>query len=404
MNPILIAVIAILSLGMLGGGGYYAVNTIVDQKVAKLEADLIAKDAALATLASSTNEASEIEDVPPVPTPTSTSAVQLPPKPSVVVTAPKVTTQPVITTPKAQAKTFTTPSGAVIDEAGNVISGPTGPSVPTPVVTVGQSVLSGEDVYAAISPSVVLVQTGSGSGTGFVIENGKYTLTNAHVVETEPGARKYFGSVSLRFANGTQVNAPVLGANFDDDVAIIFNSGYKVRAVQTGSSDPGTLKVGSDVYVLGFPLNSSDSRVITLTKGVASANKQVENGRSYIQTDATTHPGNSGGPLVSNKGLVVGIHTKRGSGTQTSGTGVALSTPIELALSLVPALSQYGQSRYELHPIGSTLTIKRSVVHIQGLNDNLSCSALGFSGTDLAMCEYYRTYYNDYNWNIQENL
>lgn len=395
MNHILIAVIAILSLGMFGGGGYYAVNALVDQKVAKLEADLIAKDAALATLTGSTaSESPKIENIPP--TPTSTSVVQLPTKPSVPVPAPKVSTEPVIASPKPQAKTFTTPSGAVIDEAGNVISGPTGSSVPTPIVTVGQSVLSGEDIYAAISPSVVLVQTSSGYGTGFVIENGKYTLTNAHVV----GMSK---TVTLRFSDGRTTQAPVLGRSEANDVAVVFNNGFNYKSVSFGSSESPSLSAGSDVYALGFPLNLITT--VTLTKGIVSALRQPKPIGDLIQTDAAINPGNSGGPLVNNKGQVIGINTlgEINFNFDQLASGIGFAVPIERAKGLIPSLSQYGQSRYELHPIGSTLTIKRSVVHTQGLNDNLPCSALGFSGADLTMCEYYRAYYNDYKWNVIED-
>lgn len=295
-----------------------------------------------------------------------------------------------------KTSTFTTPSGAVIDEAGNVISEPTrtAPVVTLPTVTAGTRILTGEEIYSLVSPSVVSITSNDGTGTGFIIFGGKYIITAAHVVGSDT-------TVQIKLQNGLSFNAPVLDKNDAADVALIFALKQASRAVTTGSSDSAVLKIGSDVYVLGFPLNS---QVITLTKGVVSANKQIENGKSYVQTDATTHPGNSGGPLVNNKGEVVGIHTRRGEGTVVAGTGIALSIPIETALNLVPALSSYGQNRYEVYPVGSTLTIKRSFVLTITLNDETSCSGLGLVGNDLTLCGLYKDYYKEYKWSIIEDI
>ena len=89
-----------------------------------------------------------------------------------------------------------------------------------------------------------------------------------------------------------------------------------------------------------------------------------------------------------------------GSGAQ----GLNFSIPIQTAIDLIPSLSQYGQSRVELHPIGSTFTIKRSFAWKIGFNSNLSCSQLGFTSNDLTLCELYKNYFNDYQWSFIEDM
>lgn len=261
----------------------------------------------------------------------------------------------------------------------------------SPTVVAGARALSGEEIYSLISPSVVLISTNGGGGSGFVIADGRYTITNQHVVDGHK-------NVTLTFSNGATMNAPVLGEDLNWDIAIIYNGNNRPTPVKTGSSDSSSLKVGSDIYVLGYPtVTSSQSGVIVFTKGVVSANRQNVDGQNYIQADAVTRPGNSGGPVVNSRGEVVGVHS---AGIRNL-TGVAFSIPIETALNLVPRLSQYGQSRYEVYPIGSRFDIRESVLLQMQLNDKiLTCTQLNLKGDDLTACEFYRNYPNDYNWNI----
>lgn len=272
------------------------------------------------------------------------------------------------------------------------------------IQTTMDKTLTSDEIYNLVAPSVVLViSDDGGTGSGFVINDGKYTVTNDHVVRNI-NTGKVNEKITIKLSSGVLFTGIILGSNKDSDLALILNLNQRPSAVKFGLSHPNILKIGSDVYVFGYPLVSSTSGIVTLTKGIVSANKQIEKGKTYIQTDATTHPGNSGGPLVNNKGEVVGVHVKRGEGTETSGTGVALSIPIETLVNLIPSLSQYGQSRYEVYPIGSTQTIKRSVVLRSGFNLNLSCESLEFKNEDLAMCDLYKNYNKDYNWKIIEDL
>ncbi|MBI4132714.1 MAG: trypsin-like peptidase domain-containing protein [Candidatus Sungbacteria bacterium] len=301
---------------------------------------------------------------------------------------------------RSTRKTLTTPSGAVIDELGNVISGPTKstPSITSTNITAGATVLSGEEIYSLVSPSIALIKSSDRYGTGFVVEGGKYTMTNSHVVGSD-------SKVTLIFQNGVQTSGIVLGKNEADDIALIYNNNLSLKAVILGLSDSSNLKTGAEVYALGFPLDYTTT--VTLTKGLVSANRQQTSKGLFIQTDATIHPGNSGGPLVNNKGEVIGINkavvAAQGAVELIGGTGIGFAIPIETAKNLIPVLSQYGQSRYELFPVGGKLTIKRSLAIKIDYNDNLLCSQLGLIGNDLTICDLYKNYHKDYQWSFIED-
>ncbi len=301
-----------------------------------------------------------------------------------------------------KAKTFTTPSGAVLDEAGNIVAGPTQPTpaASSPVATAGSRELTGEEVYSIVAPSVVLVTTTDSYGSGFVMPGGKYTMTNAHVVGDDE-------KVSLRFQNGKTVTGVVLGKDTSRDVAVIYHGNVGVPAVKFGSSSSVSLKTGADVYALGYPLEFKTT--ITLTKGLVSANRQQTVSGIYIQTDAAIHPGNSGGPLVNSRGEVVGINTLgktsvSSSGQDIGGTGIGFAVPIETANSVVPSLTNNGNNRIEKYPPGSTLTIGRRMLVKIEYNEELTCSQLGIVGDEAVICDLYTNHHSEYQWIVSENL
>lgn len=289
-------------------------------------------------------------------------------------------------------KNFTTPSGAVIDESGTVI---VAPKTESPAIQItGQTVLTTKQIAALVSPSVALITTSNGSGSGFVINGGKYILTNAHVIGNDS-----FVQISLPSMTFT---APVLGKNTNVDLAIIYSGNNQPPAVILGSSDANSLSVGDDVYALGFPFSASVGLInLTLTKGVLSS-RQIVDGQTLLQTDASINPGNSGGPLIDNTGEVIGINTSR-LNDAFKAQGIGFAIPIDTVKSYIPILSQYGQSRYEVYPIGKTFTILRSLETQIDINPKLSCSQLGLKDTDLTLCGLYRNYHDDYKWLVQED-
>jgi len=182
--------------------------------------------------------------------------------------------------------------------------------------------------------AVVTIPVGTGHGSGFVVSRVGLALTNAHVVGTGDG------SVRLQLADGRSVTGRVLRVDRETDVALIQLDAGDYPAAPIGSSQ--SLKVGDAVFAIGTPLNERFSR--TVTKGVVSAFR-TDGGRRLIQSDVSVHPGSSGGPLLDDRGRVVGLAL---AGVMAGGRiGVGLNTfvPIEeawKALGATPVVSSIG--------------------------------------------------------------
>jgi 2-alkenal reductase len=175
------------------------------------------------------------------------------------------------------------------------------PAQPRPAVS---SDTSNEMVAAVqkVSPAVVTVLNtsaqGSGSGSGVIISDKGYVITNNHVVD---GAQQ----LAVVFADGTRKDAKLVGTDPLNDVAVISVSG-KVPAV-AAVGDAAALQPGEQVLAIGSPLGNFRN---TVTAGVVSAlNRSVGSMEGLIQTDAAINSGNSGGPLINLAGEVVGINT-----------------------------------------------------------------------------------------------
>ncbi len=199
---------------------------------------------------------------------------------------------------------------------------PTSPPEPTPAPTEPSAAASTEtpasgaihqlkDVQKAIiqieaqgtfiDPEIGLIMNGAGRGSGFIIDPSGIAVTNNHVVT---------GSALLKVWVGGETesrNARVLGVSECSDLAVIdiAGDGYDYLDIYAGQ-----INVGMDIYVAGYPLGDPE---FTLTKGVIS--KAKADGEtswasvdSVIEYDAATNPGNSGGPVITSDGEVIGIH------------------------------------------------------------------------------------------------
>ena len=171
-----------------------------------------------------------------------------------------------------------------------------------------------------------------GLGSGFIISNDGYILTNNHVIE---GADE----VNVRLTNGDEYAATVIGADRASDVALIKIEATDLPAVTVGNSD--NLKVGEWVLAIGSPFNFEYS----VTQGIVSAKGRALGGSDryvpFIQTDVAINPGNSGGPLFNLKGEVVGINSQ--IYTRSGGfMGVSFAIPINIAMNVAGQLKEMG--------------------------------------------------------------
>ena len=174
---------------------------------------------------------------------------------------------------------------------------------------------AGEDFSGIIEDaikSVVTIRTGVGQGTGFIIANEGYIVTNAHVLADESGAL----STPITAITYEQkiISADFIGYNGQLDIALLKISGNYNRLKLADSNE---IQIGEKVIAIGNPLGLQFS----VSEGIVSAtNRQGANGiEAYIQTDAALNPGNSGGPLINKKGQVIGINNFKVSGGESLG-------------------------------------------------------------------------------------
>ena len=207
-------------------------------------------------------------------------------------------------------------------------------SAPAPAapVTSARSATDVSALYERVSPGVVSIETGSGTGSGFVIDEQGHIVTNEHVIE---GA----DTVRVRFDEGAPISARVVGEDPSSDLALLkIDAGdRKLTPLTLGSSK--SLKVGQPAIAIGSPFRLQG----TLTTGVISAiGRSIGSQGNFsidgvVQTDAAINPGNSGGPLLDAAGRVIGVNAQIAS-TSGSNDGVGFAIPVDTVKEVVPAL------------------------------------------------------------------
>lgn len=169
-------------------------------------------------------------------------------------------------------------------------------------------------------------------GSGFIISQDGYILTNAHVVEAAD-------DVTVKLGDKREFKAKVIGSDRRTDVAVIKIDATGLPSVTIG--DPGQLKVGEWVLAIGSPFGFEN----TVTAGIVSAKGRSlpqENYVPFIQTDVAINPGNSGGPLFNMEGKVVGINSQIYS--RTGGfMGLSFAIPIDVAMDIANQLRTAGR-------------------------------------------------------------
>ncbi len=169
-----------------------------------------------------------------------------------------------------------------------------------------------------------------GEGSGFIIHEDGYILTNAHVIENSD-------SVQVALSTGGLFKGKLIGMDKVADLALIkIDSPDPLPVIPLGSSKE--LKPGDWVMAIGSPFGLD----LTVTVGIVSAKGRSLGATPYddfIQTDTPINPGNSGGPLINTQGEVVGINTA----VMQMGQGLGFSLPVDLAKKLVPELKANGK-------------------------------------------------------------
>lgn len=175
-----------------------------------------------------------------------------------------------------------------------------------------------------------------GLGTGFIIHEDGWVVTNNHVVSE--------GRIRVRLSNDRQYDARVVGMDPQTDIALVkFEPEERLTVAPLGDSD--RLDIGDWVIAIGNPFGLSHSVTAGIVSAKGRANVAPEGNvglyEDFIQTDASINPGNSGGPLINMRGEVVGVNTA----INRAGQGLAFSVPINMVKTILPQLKEHGEVR-----------------------------------------------------------
>jgi S1-C subfamily serine protease len=234
---------------------------------------------------------------------------------------------------------------------------PTQASVPDSRAAPSSEPRSVASIYARVSPGVVFVQARGGngqlgfngpgggraaSGSGFVIDNQGYIVTNDHVVEDGNAFTVRFGDEASK-----PITAKLVGKDPSTDVAVLKIDPKAVpgglHPLELGTSKG--LRPGDATIAIGSPFGLSG----TVTTGIVSAlNREIDSPNGFkisgaVQTDAAINPGNSGGPLLDADGRVIGINSQIATNGSDSNSGVGFAVPIDIVKQVVPQLKAHGK-------------------------------------------------------------
>lgn len=219
-----------------------------------------------------------------------------------------------------------------------------------------------------------------GAGSGVIISEDGYILTNEHVIE---GA----STVTVRTKDGTSYTATVIGEDAKLDIALIKIDASDLAAATFG--DSSQIQVGDYAVAIGNPLGKLGG---TVTDGIISAlDRDVTidgETRSLLQTNAAINPGNSGGGLFNSSGELIGVVCAKASSSSSEVEGLGFAIPINDVLDILNDLKQYGyvQGRIDL---GMTLTDVASGsgyqagCYVQSVDSGSSAQTAGFKSGDL---------------------
>ena len=220
-------------------------------------------------------------------------------------------------------------SGLLLERA------PTGDDVTLVVSSPDAKSLSLQEIYKKAIPSVVSVEGSLHTGTGIIISEDGYIVTNYHVVEGNT-------RVEICLQDQTRYNARLVGGDEKSDLAVLKIEANGLTAAEFG--DSSALEVGDLAVAIGNPLGTELQG--TMTDGIISAiNRDVEvDGRymTLLQTNAALNAGNSGGPLLNSAGQVVGINILKMSSRYSSVEGLGFAIPVANAKPIIEKLIQYG--------------------------------------------------------------
>lgn len=235
-------------------------------------------------------------------------------------------------------------------------------------------------------------QYGQGSGSGVIVSDDGYIVTNNHVIEDA-------SEIEVTLNDNSTYSATVVGTDPSTDLAILKIEATELMPISFGNSD--AIQVGEWVLAVGNPFNLTS----TVTAGIVSAkarniniigsrNQNIVPIESFIQTDAAVNPGNSGGALVNASGELIGINTAIASQTG-SYAGYAFAVPSKLVNKVMTDLIDYGMVQrgflgVQIAQVTQALVDEKKLpntsgVYIAGINDESGAKSAGLKEGDVIL-------------------
>ena len=248
------------------------------------------------------------------------------------------------------------------------------------------TIMTPQSVYTAYANAVVAIANEgtttnifgqvtpmASSGSGFILSEDGYILTNYHVISNA-------STITVTTTDGSQYPAEIIGGDKDNDVGLIKIDASDLPTVSIGNSD--RIEVGEQVAAIGNPLGELTN---TLTVGYVSAldREITENGIpiNMFQTDCAINSGNSGGPIFNMNGNVIGITTAKYSSSTSSGNasveGIGFCIPINDAMAIAQDLLTYGYVTGRPSIGISTAVLSSAVTQYYGLPEGIYITAVG---------------------------
>ncbi len=181
-------------------------------------------------------------------------------------------------------------------------------------------------------PSDPSVQRREGLGSGVIVSETGYVLTNHHVIEA-------VDQIEVALADSRKVSARVVGADPETDLAVLKIEVQDAPSITFARSN--RLKVGDVVLAIGNPFGVGQTVTLGIVSGLGHSHLGIATFENFIQTDAAINPGNSGGALVDAQGNLVGINTAILSQTGTA-AGISYAIPVSIARQVMEQIIQKG--------------------------------------------------------------